>query len=78
LKDTMKRADDTVLAGKGISTRAPPRVRDDVLLHTELKPKKNNAGAPTATHATSIPELEPLTPRSRVIRKRDKKTEDDQ
>jgi len=78
LKDTMKRADDTVFAGKGISTRAPPRVRDDVLLHTELKPKKNNAGAPKATHVTSIPELEPLTPRSRVLRKRDKKTEDDQ
>ena len=78
LKDTMKRADDTVLAGKDISKRAPPRVRDDVLLHTELKPKKNNAGAPKATHTTSIPELEPLTPRSRVLRKRDKKTEDDQ
>jgi tubulin-like protein CetZ len=78
LKDTMKRADDTVLAGKGISKRAPPQVRDDVLLHTELKPKKDHAGAPKATHASSIPELEPRTPGSRVIRKRDKKTEDDQ
>jgi len=78
LKDTMKRADDTVLAGKGISMRASPRVRDDVLLHTELKPKKDNAGAPKAPHAPSIPELESLAPRSRLLRKRDKKSEDDQ
>jgi len=78
LKDMIRRADDTVLAGKGISTRAMPRVRDDTLLHTELKPKKDYAEAPKAPHAPSIPELEPLPPRSRLLRKRDKKTEDDQ
>ena len=77
LKDMIRRADDTVLAGKGISTRAPPRVRDDTLLHTELKPKKDYAEAPKAPHAPSIPELEPLTPRSRLLIKRDKKTDDD-
>ena len=77
LKDMIRRADDTVLAGKGISTRATPRVRDDTLLHTELKPKKDYAEAPKAPHAPSIPELEPLTPRSRLLIKRDKKTDDD-
>ena len=77
LKDLIRRADDTVLAGKGISMRATPRVRDDTLLHTELKPKKGYANAPKAPQTPAIPELEPLTPRSRLLVKRDEKTDDD-
>ncbi len=77
LKDLIRRADDTVLAGKGISMRATPRVRDDTLLHTELKPKKGYANAPKAPQTPAIPELEPLAPRSRLLVKRDEKTDDD-
>jgi hypothetical protein len=73
LKDTMKRTNDEVLAGKGISKRE--RVNDEVLFHTEFKPIKNQPESPKATHDPSITEREPHP--SRIIRKRTNKTADD-
>ncbi|MCX6697044.1 MAG: hypothetical protein NTV84_05695, partial [Methanoregula sp.] len=75
LKGTRKRANDEVLAGKGISKREPTRVNDDVLLHTEFKSGKNQPDAPKATHDPSFTDREPHT--SRIIRKRTNKTADD-
>ena len=75
LKDATTRANDEVLAGKGISKRESPRVNDEVLLHTEFKPGKNQPDAPKATHDPSIMDRELRT--SRLIRKRTKKTADD-
>jgi cell division GTPase FtsZ len=76
LKETMRRADDSVLSGKGVSTRALPRVKDDILYHTTLKSKKEEKDDLGSPHEPQTAEWESLTSRSRSIRKRDVKTDD--
>jgi hypothetical protein len=53
IKDTIRRANDDSLEGKGISMKVQPRVNDDALLHSRLKPQKSLGGAIGASHAGS-------------------------
>jgi cell division GTPase FtsZ len=78
LREMVKRSNDEVLAGKGISKRMSPRVNDAVLFRTGFKPKKSHPLSPKAPPAPAPSEEEPHPRTSHLIRKREKKTADEE
>ncbi|MCX6689049.1 MAG: hypothetical protein NTZ39_05070 [Methanoregula sp.] len=78
LKGMLKRSNDDVLAGKGISKRVPPPVNDAVLFRAGFKPKKSLPESPNALPVPA-PAEEKSPPRtSQLVRKREKKPVDDE
>jgi hypothetical protein len=77
LREMVKRSNDEVFAGKDISKRVPSRVNDAALLRAGLKPKKSLPESPKAPPAPAPSEEKPHPPTSHLIRKREKKSADE-